>query len=93
MQLKMLLAVFGSVFLAELGDKTQLATLCFAADQECSPLGVFLASSAALVCSSLLAVLVGSQLSRFISPQYLKIGAGAAFILIGIWVLWGALRA
>lgn len=92
MQIRPLLTIFASVFMAELGDKTQLATLCFAANGECSPWGVFIASSAALVASSLIAVLVGSQLSRFISPQYLKIGAGAMFIIIGAWVLWGAIK-
>ena len=93
MHIKPLMAVFFSVFLAELGDKTQLATVCFAADGQCSPLGVFLASSAALVLSSLLAVLVGSQLSRWISPQYIKLAAGAGFIVIGVWILYGGLKA
>ncbi len=92
MEVKVFFAIFFSVFLAELGDKTQLATVCFAADQDCKPIWVFLASSAALVSSSLLAVLVGSQLSRFISPQHLKLAAGAMFVLIGLWFVWGALK-
>ena len=82
--------IFLTVFLAELGDKTQLATLLFAADQNVSKLGVFAASSAALVLSSLLAVLVGSQLAIYISPRVLKLVAGAGFITIGIWVLLDA---
>ena len=92
MPLKLFFAIFTSVFLAELGDKTQLATICFAADGDCKPLYVFLASASALVVSALLAVLIGSQLDRFISPRQLKIAAGVAFLLIGAWTLWGALK-
>ena len=79
--------IFVTVFLAELGDKTQLATLLFAADQNTSKVGVFAASAGALVLSSLLAVLVGSQLSAYIPPRALKLPAGIGFIAIGIWVL------
>lgn len=78
--------IFVTVFLAELGDKTQLATLLFAADQNTSKVGVFAASAGALVLSSLLAVLVGSQLSAYIPPRALKLAAGIGFIAIGIWV-------
>jgi putative Ca2+/H+ antiporter (TMEM165/GDT1 family) len=79
--------IFITVFLAELGDKTQLATLLFAADSQVSRVGVFCASSAALVLSSLLAVLVGSQLSTVVSPRVLKLIAGIGFIVIGGWML------
>lgn len=79
--------IFVTVFFAELGDKTQLATLLFAAEQDTSKLGVFIASAGALVFSSLLAVLVGSQLSAYIPPRALKLVAGIGFIAIGIWVL------
>jgi putative Ca2+/H+ antiporter (TMEM165/GDT1 family) len=79
--------IFVTVFRAELGDKTQLATLLFAADQHASKLGVFAASSAALVLSSLLAVLFGAQLSLYVSPRMLKLFAGVGFITIGLWVL------
>ncbi len=82
--------IFVTVFLAELGDKTQLATLLFAAYQHISKIGVFAASSAALVLSSLIAVLVGSQLSLYVSPRVLKLVAGAGFVAIGIWVLLDA---
>lgn len=82
--------IFVTVFFAELGDKTQLATLLFAADQKASKLGVFAASSSALVLSSLLAVLVGAQLSLYVSPRMLKLIAGAGFVAIGIWVLLDA---
>ena len=73
--------IFVTVFLAELGDKTQLATLLFAAEQNTNKVGVFIASAGALVLSSLIAVLVGSQLSAYIPPRALKL------IAVGIWVL------
>lgn len=81
-------AIFATVLLAELGDKTQVATLLFAADPRLSRLGVFVASAGALALSSLLAVLVGGQLAHVLSPRLLKGIAGAGFILIGLWSLW-----
>ncbi len=81
-------AVFVTVFLAELGDKTQLATLLFASDAQVSRLGVFVAASAALLLSTLLAVAVGGQLQNYVSLRVLKLVAGVGFIVIGLWVLW-----
>jgi len=82
--------IFVTVLFAELGDKTQLATLLFAADQQVSKVGVFAASSAALVLSSLLAVLLGAQFSLYVSPRALKLIAGAGFVIIGLWTLLDA---
>ena len=79
--------VFVSVFLAELGDKTQLATLTFAATPGVSRLGVFLAAAGALVISSLLAVLLGERLGEWIPPHHLTRAAGVAFVAIGLWLL------
>jgi putative Ca2+/H+ antiporter (TMEM165/GDT1 family) len=79
--------VFVSVFVAELGDKTQLATLLFATDPKLGRLGVFVAASTALVCSSLLAVVLGEQISRFVAPATLKALAGSGFVVIGLWML------
>ncbi len=87
--MKVLLPIFFSIFLAELGDKTQLATLLFATNQSLSRLSVFVASSAALVLSSLLAVLVGGQVARLVSPVTLRLVAGVGFIAIGLWMLLG----
>jgi putative Ca2+/H+ antiporter (TMEM165/GDT1 family) len=81
-------AVFVSVLLAELGDKTQLATLLFATNPGVSRIGVFLAAAAALVISSGLAVLVGSQLGEWLPARQLKLVAGLAFVVIGVWVIW-----
>jgi putative Ca2+/H+ antiporter (TMEM165/GDT1 family) len=87
MDLKVMATVFASVFLAELGDKTQLATLLFAADQEVSKLTVFVAASAALVFATGIGVLAGGLVSQHVSPVALKYVAGAGFIAIGIWTL------
>jgi putative Ca2+/H+ antiporter (TMEM165/GDT1 family) len=92
MDFKLLLTTFGLVFLAELGDKTQLATFCFSADCD-NRLTVFLGSAGALVLSSLVAVLLGAGISRFISPTTIKIGAGIFFVMVGGWTLYAALRA
>lgn len=80
-------AVFLTVFVAELGDKTQLATLLFASNPETSRVGVFLAAAGALVASSLLAVLVGERLGAWLRPDLLKMLAGVAFVAIGGFML------
>ena len=90
MDLKIFAAVFASIFLAELGDKTQLATLLLASDREVNKVALFVAAASALVLATFMAVAVGSFISRWISPQVIKIIAGIGFIAIGIWVLWGA---
>ncbi len=91
MDLKLLLTTFGLVFLAELGDKTQLATVCFSADCD-SRISVFLGSAGALVLSSLIAVVFGAGISRLIPPNYIKIGAGIFFVIVGAWILYTATR-
>jgi putative Ca2+/H+ antiporter (TMEM165/GDT1 family) len=92
MESKALLAVFATVFLAELGDKTQLATVLFASDKQNSALGVFLAASAALVATSAIGVAAGSMLSSYVNARYLSILAGVGFMAIGAWTLWSAFR-
>jgi putative Ca2+/H+ antiporter (TMEM165/GDT1 family) len=87
MDVKVLLTVFATVFVAELGDKTQLATMLYAADREVSKLTVFLGASLALVLASGIGVIAGSLLSEYISEKVLQYVAGAGFILIGIWTL------
>jgi putative Ca2+/H+ antiporter (TMEM165/GDT1 family) len=87
---KTLLVIFGSVLLAELGDKTQMATMLFATDQSVRPLLVFVAASSALVVSTLLAVLFGSVITRFVPEATLKLIAGVGFIGVGIWTIVSA---
>lgn len=90
MDLKIFLTVFGAIFIAELGDKTQLATMLFATDKEVSKYTVFLAASAALVVASALGVLAGSLLSEYINEKYLHYIAGVGFIFIGAFTLFKA---
>jgi putative Ca2+/H+ antiporter (TMEM165/GDT1 family) len=90
MDWKIFLTVFATVFIAELGDKTQLATMLFAADKEVSKYTVFLAASAALIVASALGVLAGSLLSEYINEKYLQYIAGVGFIGIGIFTLYTA---
>jgi putative Ca2+/H+ antiporter (TMEM165/GDT1 family) len=89
MDWKLVATTFASVFIAELGDKTQLATLSFASGGS-SRWAVFLGSAGALVCTSAIAVLAGEALARSIDPKTLQRVAGAAFFVIGGWVLWSA---
>lgn len=84
MELKVFVTVFISVFIAELGDKTQLATMLFAADKEVSKWTVFWGASVALVVASAIGVLAGALLSEFINPKYLSYLAGTGFIVIGV---------
>lgn len=90
MEYQALLTVFISVFLAELGDKTQLATVLFSADKEVGKLTVFVGASLALVLSSAIGVLAGGLISEHISQKLLHILAGSGFVAIGLWTLWKA---
>lgn len=90
MDMKLFMAVFATVFLAELGDKTQLATMLFATKQSVSLMTIFVGASLALMTSTGLAVIGGSLVSQYIDPRYLSYIAGAGFILIGIWTMWRA---
>ena len=87
MELKVFFTVFAAVFIAELGDKTQLATMLFAADKEVSKWTVFLGASAAPVVATAIGVIAGTLLSEFINEKYLNYLAGAGFILIGAFTL------
>jgi putative Ca2+/H+ antiporter (TMEM165/GDT1 family) len=80
--------VFTTVFLAELGDKTQLATVLFAADDRNSRWSVFWSASAALVLGSFLSVIAGSVLPQYVSPRGIKLMGGFGFIAIGLWILF-----
>lgn len=92
MDWKVFLTIFLSVFIAELGDKTQLATMLFAADKEVSKYMVFFAASAALIVATAVGVLAGSLLSDYINEKYLHTIAGLGFILIGCWTLYSAYK-
>lgn len=91
MDIKILATVFATVFLAELGDKTQLATMLFAADRDVSKWTIFAGASLALVATSALGVVAGGALSAVISPRMLQLLAGAGFVGIGLWTVVKAL--
>ena len=90
MDWKIFLVIFTTVFIAELGDKTQLATMLFATDRDVSRVTVFVAASMALVVASALGVLAGSLLSAYIDEKILHYVAGVGFIAIGAITLYGA---
>lgn len=87
MDLKVFLTVAGTVFIAELGDKTQLATLLFAADREVSRWTVFAGASVALVAAAGLGVLAGGAITRVVEPRTLELAAGVAFVALGLWTV------
>ena len=86
MVLSLLLSTFLTVFVAELGDKTQLATLTISGTSN-KPLAVFLGSSSALVFASLLGALTGGSISSFLPEAVLKSIASLTFLIIGIKLL------
>ena len=87
MDFRLFATVFSTIFVAELGDKTQLATLLYAADASHPKLTVFAASAAALVLTSALGVLAGSIVADHVSPKIVRWVAGLGFIGVGVWVL------
>lgn len=89
MDLRLFVTVFATIFVAELGDKTQLATLLYASDASHPKLTVFAASAAALVLTSALGVLAGAFVAEYVSPKVVRWVAGLGFIAVGLWVLLG----
>ncbi|HEY2918018.1 MAG TPA: TMEM165/GDT1 family protein [Candidatus Binatia bacterium] len=87
MDWRVLGTVFTSVFIAELGDKTQLATMLFASDKDASKVTVFVGAALALIVTSALGVVAGTFLSNYVSAKLLQYVAGIGFIVIGIWTL------
>ncbi len=85
--MKTFFIVFVSIFLAELGDKTQLATLLFASEKNINKYVVFLGAALALTTTSAVGVLAGDALSNYINQRYLNYAAGICFIVIGIFLL------
>lgn len=87
-EIKLFVTIFTTIFLAELGDKTQFATMLFATDKAVSKWLVFFAAASALVLASGIGVLLGSVLSNVISAKTLSYIAGTGFILIGCYTLY-----
>ena len=88
MDWRILMTTFGIIFLAELGDKTQIAAMTMAAEKK-RPWEVFIGAAAALAAVSAIGVVIGSALGHYLPVEWIKRVAGAAFIVIGVLVLWG----
>jgi putative Ca2+/H+ antiporter (TMEM165/GDT1 family) len=86
MDWRVMATTFGLIFLAELGDKTQLAAIAMAAESQ-TPLAVFVGAVSALALVTLLGVAIGGTLTRVIPAQYIRMGAGALFIVVGALML------
>lgn len=86
MDWRLFLSTFAAIFLAEIGDKTQLATLSLSAGGS-SRWAVFLGAALALVTTSAVAVLAGEAVSRVVSPEWLRRAAGVCFLLLGAFFL------
>src|SRR5205823_14998420 len=86
MEWRVLLTTFGIIFLAEMGDETQIAAMTMAAEKK-RPWEVFIAASLALAAVSAIGVLIGSALGHYLPLEWIKRAAGAAFIVIGVLVL------
>jgi len=91
MEWKLFFVTFGTVFLAELGDKTQLATLLFSTESK-KPIMIFLGAASALVLSTFLAVVAGKLIADYLPHKAIKIVAASGFIVIGIWLMIGVIR-
>ena len=87
MLLTLLITTSITVFLAELGDKTQLATIAISSTTD-KPLAVFIGSSTALIAASLLGVVAGGSFAVMIPETFLKIGAALGLVIIGVKLLW-----
>lgn len=90
MDWKIFASAFVTLFLAELGDKTQLAVINMTAKSD-SKLSVFLGASLALIAVTALGVLFGGILSEYIPTEWLQKIVAVAFIIVGILMLWGKL--
>ena len=87
----LIISTFTAVFLAELGDKTQLATLLLSA-QSGRPTIVFIGAALALICSSLVGVILGSWLAKNFPPERIEYMAGVLMLVLGIWLGFQASR-
>ena len=87
-----LIVIFLTIFLAELGDKTQIATLLYASDKNNNPILIFIFASLALIASTAIAVLIGTYGQKYLDVIPLKLIAGIGFIVIGIWTIFEYLK-
>ncbi len=90
MNWKLFALAFGTLFLAELGDKTQLAVFTLVSQYK-QPIPIFLGASLALIAVTLIAAVFGEAISRYVPPALLQTVAGLLFVGIGVFVLWEAI--
>jgi putative Ca2+/H+ antiporter (TMEM165/GDT1 family) len=87
MAIRVFLTVFVTVLIAELGDKTQIATLLFSTNRDYPKILIFCAAASALIASTGIAVLLGNTITNYINPKILSLVAGTGFIIIGVWTI------
>ena len=87
MNLKLFITVFLTIFLAEIADKTQVATLLYASQAQNNKLAVFIGSSLALIITSAIAVFIGAAMAKWVNSRYLSWISGIAFIIVGVWII------
>jgi putative Ca2+/H+ antiporter (TMEM165/GDT1 family) len=91
LNIQIFFSTFVMIFLAELGDKTQISTFAFASETK-SPLSVFLGAALALVCTSFIGVVLGGVLGRFVPERVMKLVAALVFLGFGVWTLVEAIK-
>ncbi len=91
LDLKLIFSTFLVVFLAELGDKTQIATFAFACESK-SEISVFIGAASALVLTTFIAVLIGGTVGKVIPIKATKLTAGIIFLVFGIWTIAEAIK-
>jgi len=90
MNLKIFLATFTAIFFAELADKTQLVGIGMS-EKSGKPLAVWLGSVCAYALVTVISVLLGMTLGKYMKPEFIRYGAASLFIVIGLLMLWGKL--
>ena len=90
MHWKALSIVFVTIFIAEIGDKTQLATMLFATDARVSKWAIFTGATLALALTSAIGIFAGAWLGAHVSEKMMRLAAGGGFIVIGVWTLTSA---
>ncbi len=86
--MKLFFTVFTTIFLAEIADKTQIATMLYASGADNNRLVVFAGAALALITATVLAVFVGGALAQYINEKVMIKIAGGAFIAVGVWTLF-----
>lgn len=89
--IKLIISTFIMIFLAELGDKTQLSIFTLSTHRN-SVLSIFIGSISALLLTTVIAVILGGAIGKLVPQKVMKIIAGAVFISFGIITLYGALK-